>query len=515
MSVSQGVLLGVDVGTTNVKAVAFAPSGEQVAAHALRLPVLKPKAGWAEYDPAVVLDTSIEVIRTVADTVRSSGAGPILAVATSSMAETAVPLDRNGAPVHNAIAWYDERTDDQARWWRTHVGQDRIGSITGLPILPIFGINKILWLRENAPDAFARTVDWANMADFVAYRLSGVLATDFSLASRSMVLDIGRREWSDELLGACGIDRGLFAELVPSGTDLGPVTRDAASATGLAPTTRVVAGGHDHPCGAFALGLVDEGDVLDSIGTSESILTTMREAATDPRVAAAGYQQGVHVVPDRTYCNGGLWTCGAVVEWARSALMDDDRHDAEAFVRLARNGADAGLLFLPHLRMANPPHADNASRGAFLGLSLATTKADMARAVVRGLAYEAHQSLEGMERLLSFEAYRLRITGGGSRNALLMEDKATLFRGSTEIAHVDEASALGAAMLAGIGAGVFASAREAVDAMSPAGTVVKPSVDPAARQQMRRGFELYRSLYETTASLHHELVERGESSASS
>ena len=503
MTRPDGVLVGLDVGTTNVKAAAYALDGSTVAIAVRPLPVERPRPTWAEYDPRLLIETSFATLREVARALSDAGT-KVLGVAVASMAETAVPVDRQGEPLHAAIAWHDERTLEQARWWREHGHAPRVHTLTGLPVQPIFGIQKIMWLRQHAPDAYARMDAWLNTADYVAYRLSGVQATDLSLASRMMVLDLADRRWSTELLSACGVPSSVLPELVASGTRLGAVTEAAAGPSGLPVGTPVVAGGHDHPCGALAVGLTEVGDVLDSMGTSESVLTITSGASVSAAAAAAGYQQGVHVAPGRTYCNGGLYTSGAAIEWARMVFTDVAQERVGALVELAGQSNDSDVLFLPHLRMANPPHVDDASRGAFVGIDVGTSRADLARAVIRGLAFEAQASLEGMERQLGFTARRMRLVGGGARNRLLVRDKAALFDGRTEVADVEEATSLGAAMLAGLGVGAFASADEAIDAMTPGANLVEVDAEEAARVRARYR-DVYLHLYDALAPLHRRL----------
>ena len=212
---------------------------------------------------------------------------------------------------------------------------------------------KLLWLRENEPEAYSRTATWLNVADFMAFRLCGVAATDFSLASRTLALDLHNLRWSDELLEEVGIPPDLFAPLRESGSALGTVTREAAEPTGLPEGACVAAGGHDHVCGALAVGVSETGTMLNSLGTAEAIFLPLKRPLTDPRVGNQGYTQGAHVA-GQYYVFGGQYTSGASVEWLREVL---DGVDYDTLISEAEEvpPGSLGAFFLPHLRLANPP----------------------------------------------------------------------------------------------------------------------------------------------------------------
>ena len=300
-----------------------------------------------------------------------------------------------------------------------------------------------------------------------------------------------------------------MAELVPSGQLLGGVHEAGRVATGLALGTPVCAGGHDHPCGALALGLTDPGDVLDSMGTSESLMTVLDRPVLTPQMASSGYQQGVHVVSGRTYCNGGLYTSGACIEWLRGVLLGDD---PEAYATLASWAATSprgsrGVHFLPHLRFASPPVDDLDARAAFVGVTAATTRADLARAVVEGLAFEAQWSLDGLVERVGVPVRRVRAIGGGTRNELLMRVKGALLGTALEVARHDEATTLGAALLAGVGVGAYASAADAPGRVSLEFDVVP--VETEDREAYGSAYrEVHRHLYAHLREIHHAISAR-------
>ncbi|MDP9366993.1 MAG: FGGY family carbohydrate kinase, partial [Chloroflexota bacterium] len=263
------LLVGVDVGTTNVKAVVYEPDGGAVAVAVVPTPTHYPRPSWAFYRPDELWAQTVKALREalakVDDPRRVAG------IAITSMGEAGVPVDVAGDPTFDAIAWFDTRTEPQVAWLEREIGREALFATTGLSLQPIWSLCKLLWLRENEPEAFSRTARWLNIADYIAYRLCGVQATDLSLASRTMALDLAHLRWSDDLLGAVGLSRDLLAPLAQSGTRLGNVTAESVRETGLPVGTPVSAGGHDHVCGALAVGVIEPGEVLNSLGTAEAL----------------------------------------------------------------------------------------------------------------------------------------------------------------------------------------------------------------------------------------------------
>ena len=300
--VSDPLLLGVDVGTTSCKAAVFDPYGRRLGYGTSPTPTYRPRPDLAEHDPDELWGSVVLAIRWALEPVDPRR---VRSVAVASVSEAGVPLDNAGRPTYPIIAWYDGRTAPQNRWWLENIGRRFTSEITGLAPHPIYGTNKLMWIRDHAPDAYGKARTWLNVADYVAFRLSGVKATDHSLASRTMLLDLARLRWSEELVGRAGLDRRLLPELVASGSRLGTVTGEAARETGLPPDTVVGAGGHDHVCGAFAVGVNEEGACLDSMGTAEAVFLPLAQAKLDARSTSAATALGAHVFPGQFYAMGG------------------------------------------------------------------------------------------------------------------------------------------------------------------------------------------------------------------
>lgn len=496
----QPALIGVDLGSTNIKAVAFGLDGGQLAQATTPTITHSPRPGWAEYEAEEVWTAVCFVLRHLLANLPAH-AEPA-AIACSSMAEAGVALDAHGQPLYPFISWFDQRTLPQAEQWATQIGEETTARITGLAVRPVYGIFRLLWLRANAPELFHRTRRWLNMADYGAFRLCGATATDYSLASRMLLLDLAQKEWSDTLLAANGLDRGVLGELVPSGTQVGRVSSQAAAETGLPAGLPVCSGGHDHVCGAFGLGLTQVGDTFDSMGTAESLMMTTAAPQLDGSVTRRQIGQGVHVAPNRYYAMSGVQMSGGAVDWVRRLLLGAALGDAatpEGYEQLMQLAGEAppgsgGVFFVPHLRRANPPHVNPHARGAFVGITGDSNRSHLARAVLEGVAYEYQQVLENMAEAVGVQPLKLVATGGGTRNGVWMGIKTAVSGLPITIPAVDEAVCLGAAMLAGVGSGVYASFADAAEQVQFASRTIE--CDPSLHQFYRQRYEtIYRTLY--------------------
>jgi xylulokinase len=498
---TEPILIGADVGTTNIKVVAFDRSGTAVEGASSPTPTHFPKPGRAHYDPEELWNSFTATLRQVTEKLEDPGR--VASIAVASMGEAAVPLDSGGEPTHDIIAWFDGRARPQAERLGRVVGQDRLFGLTGLSLQPIFGLCKLLWLKENEPDAYSRTATWLNVADYVAFRLCGVTATDYSLASRTLALDLHGLRWADELLEEVGISPDLFAPLRGGGSFLGPVSPDAASATGLPESAGVAAGGHDHVCGALAVGVTQKGTMLNSLGTAEAIFLPLERPLTDPQVGHQGYTQGAHVA-GQYYVFGGQYTSGASVEWLREALGGVDYDTLIAEAEEVPPGS-LGAFFLPHLRLANPPYDDPAARGAFVGLNTDVKRGALFRAILEGLAYDSRNSLEPLLDHSGIDELRaIYAIGGGTQNRLLMRVKATVSNQAITVVGVEEATSLGAAILGGIGAGVYADVPSALEELRYAESRVEPIQEEVSFYDaaFRR---VYGRIYASLRGVHHEI----------
>ncbi len=309
------LLVGIDFGTSHIKAIAFTRDGQIVASASAPTPTVYPQPGWAYYEPDAVWAQTVVALQAM--TAKLDDPRRIVAVAVASVGEAGAPIDAAGQPTYPMIAWFDTRTKEQAEQLRQRFGADAIFRSSGVSLQPIFTLCKILWIQQHAPEAMARTVRWLNAADFLTFRLCGVAASEFSLASRTLMLDIDRLTWATDLVRDAGVDPAILPPLLPSGTKLGVILPEVAAQTGLPAHALVTTGGHDHVCGAMALGVTRPGAVLDSLGTAEKrLLPPTRCSKTGSRTARL---QGVHV-SGGYYVLGGLYTSSACIEWFRENI---------------------------------------------------------------------------------------------------------------------------------------------------------------------------------------------------
>ncbi len=502
MTETEPLLAGLDVGTTNIKALIFTPDGRVAAQASVPTPTHIPQPGQAYYEPEELWQAVTTVLRQVTAQV---DARRIASAALASMGEAGVPLDDHNRPTYPAIAWFDSRTKPQAAWLSEHLGKDRVFAVTGLSLQPIFGLCKLLWLKQTEPDAFARTRRWLNISEYIAFRLSGEQATEYSLASRTLALDITRRCWSESILSEAGISPDLYAPLVPSGTRIGAVTPEASVQTGLPVTTQLATGGHDHVCGSLAAGVTTPGTVLNSIGTSETLFLSLDKPLADPSIGRQGFTQGAHVVPGLYYVFGSLYTSGACVEWFRTQCAGNE--DYAQLIAEAQHipPGSQGVCFLPHLQLASSPYDDPRGRGAFIGLGTEVTRATLFRAILEGLAYDARQILEALQSNEGVPPLQaIYAIGGATRNRLWMGIKATVLNHPILLTHVSETASLGAAILGGLGAGVYPDVPAALANLKHDVTPVDPSAEQVELYDTIYS-QVYRQLYPALRSLHQTL----------
>jgi xylulokinase len=498
------LLIGLDIGTTNVKAVVYEPDGRTVARASVPTVTHYPRPTWAYYKPAELWSCAVQVLREAI--ARLDDPRRIAGVAVASMAEAGVPLGGDGEPVYEAIAWFDRRTIPQRDWLGRQIGEDVLFARTGLSLQPIWSLCKLLWIKENEPDVWKRSTCWLNIADFIAFRLSGEPATDWSLASRTLAFDIRQRVWDRDILAASGVPAEMMAPAVASGTRIGSVLPEVAAITGLPAGTAVAAGGHDHVCGALAAGVVRRGQILDSMGTAEALFVPLDAPLANPELGRLGYTQGAHVAPGYYYVNGGIYTSGASVQWFRDALGDIDHETLIAEAEAAPVGS-LGATFIPHLRLANAPHPDGRARAAFVGLTTDATRGTLARAVLEGLAYEGRSTLEPLFGLAGLEEIpSISVIGGGAKNDLLLRIKASVMKTTLRVLDVEEATALGAAILGGLGAGVYRDVPDALTQIRSQPTLVEPQPE-AARLYDAFFRDVYQLIYDALRPLNHRIHE--------
>jgi xylulokinase len=500
----DALLLGLDIGSTNIKAVVYEPNGAAVSVANVPQETRYPHAAWAEYDPHRLWVLCCQVIRQAVSAVPDPRR--IVSVAVTSFGEAGVLIDERGRPTTDMIAWFDRRTLDQCRRFGEQIDPDRLFSICGTVVQQIMTAPKLMWHRENEPDAWARSTMFLMTADYVAYRLCGERAQNLSLSSRTALIDLRTRDWSDELLDLAGVDRSFLPPIVDGGTPLGCVTPEASTETGLPTSTLVAVGGHDHVCGALAAGVVRHGDFLDSIGTTECLFVALDQPLANAAMGRQGYTQGAHA-RERSYVYGGLYTAGICYDWIRHVGAGSTPHDELLASAEAVAPGSLGVTFIPHLRLSNTPNMDSQARGAFIGLTTDAGTPELVRAVLEGVAFEGRASIEPLLRFAGLPPLTdAMVVGGTARNELLLRIKASVMNMRMHVLEIEEAGALGAAMLGGIAAGVYHSVDDAVQTVQRADHVIEP--DPEAAVVYDTIFtQVYQHMYDALRPFNHRLYD--------
>ncbi len=502
MSMSP-LILGIDAGTSRVRALVFTMAGEVISEGSRPAPTRRPKLGWAEQDAEAIWLACRHAIRTAIGGIDRPCR--IRGLAIASVGEAFVPLDRAGESTFPVIAWYDERPTPQLRSLCDHISRDHLFEITGLSADPTFTLLKLLWLKANDPDALARTQSILNVTHYLAWRLTGEPGSDFSQASRSLAFDLHRRVWAEDLIRECGIEPGLFQTLRPLGARLGPILPDVAAELGLAPDCAVGVGGHDHLVGALAADALKRGVMLNSLGTAEAVTLAVERSITDSKLTGCGFNQGVLMLGDDAipYVFGGFQTSGASIEWFRGLLGEDGGHQALIDEAMQVEPGSEGVTFVPDLRGKLVPEPDPLARGAWFGLSADTRRAALYRAILEGLAFEARQSIDALDDIDGVPAIEtVRAIGGNTQNALLLQIKASVYRKPITVNDMPESTALGAALLGGLAAGLWPTLEDAVGGLTHDERLVDP-VGPWESLYEQRYQQVYRHAYTALRPLNH------------
>jgi xylulokinase len=490
--VGEPHFLGLDVGTSGVKAILVSRGGEVVASATSHLTMSTPRPGWAEQNPVDWWDAAVAAIHGAR---RARPDASVESVGISGQMHSSVFLDRAGEVIRPALLWCDGRTTAECAEITARVGGEaRLRDLACNPALEGFTLPKVLWLRRHEPQAFARLATVLLPKDYIRYRLTGVLATDPSDASATLMYDTAHFRWSEEILSAVGLSASLVPPVGGSAEVLGGVTSRAASLTGLVEGTPVVGGGADNACGAAGVGVVVPGEAVSSWGTSGTVLAPMSAPTVDPHLRAHTF---CHVVPDTWYMMGVVLTAGGAFEWYREQFARELSDPAEAATRLDAEAASVdrgagGVTFLPYLQGERTPHRDAAARGALLGLSLAHTRAHVTRAVLEGVCFALRDSLTVLQEI-GLSPTDLLLTGGGARSPLVRQLQAEVLGLPVSTVNREEGPAYGAALLAAVGAGAFASIGDATRATLTRATPYAP--DPQAHREYAEPYRRYRASY--------------------
>ena len=508
-------LAGIDLGSTSLKCVIYDLTGKVVASGCRPTEQFHPNPDhpeWTVWQPEQIWGCTAAAMKDAVAMLDDPRC--IKAVAVTGMGMDGVPVDGQGNCIYPFISWHDPRTEPQMTWWENHIGADRTFDVGGNTLWRFNTALRLKWMAEHEPEILVRTDKWLLIEDFLNFMLCGRQATDYTMASCTLLFDQRKRDWSDDILAQSGIERRLLCDAYPSGTLLGEVTAMAADATGLSVGTPVVLGGHDYLCSALPVGAFEPGVVLDVTGTWEIVLAAIPAPILTPEVQRLGVTVETHVARD-TYAVWGGAVASDMLEWYRKEYGIEARRQAEKeggvdwdFLMAGASASPAGsqgVMFLPHMSAAGCPVVDARSLGAFVGLSSFVQCGDLLRAIIEGLDYQVLDIVSAFKTGLGIRPDRLVAVGGATRNTFWMQNKADITGLQIEVPEVEEATPLGAAILAGIGVGLYHDERDAFERVYRPGKTYLP--DPRLAPRYARWYQIYKQLYPVLKPVNHQLYD--------
>jgi len=494
------LLLGIDVGTGGSRAVVINETGRIVASATVEHESFaSPQTGWAEQDPYDWWRASVAAIREV---VSHDNVSPdeIAAVGLSGQMHGSVLLNDRDEVVRPALIWCDQRSDKQCEQITQQIGADQLIKLTCNPALTGFTLPKMLWVRDNEPEAWQQVRSVLLPKDYVRFRLTGDKATDVADASGTLLLNVAERKWSDEMLAATEIDASLLPTVFESPEITGTISSSAAELTGLRAGTPVVGGAGDQAGGAVGIGIVQPGAVSATIGTSGVVFAATNSPALDPKGRVHTF---CHAVPGRWHVMGVTQGAGLSMRWFRdqfgAGMGEGDPYDRMTEEAAQVESGSNGLLWAPYLMGERTPHLDPHARAALVGLTASHTRAHVIRAIMEGVAFSLRDSFEIFNEM-KVPVETIRLGGGGARSALWRQIQADIYGRAVATVEAEEGAAYGVAMLAGVGVRTWPS----VDAACAEVVRTRDRVEPEAKSKktLDRQYKTYQAMYPALKMIH-------------
>jgi xylulokinase len=462
-------------------------------------PFASPRIGWAEQHPEDWWRAACAAIQGALAQAQLDD-GSISCVGFSGQMHGAVMLDERDQVVRPALIWCDVRTEKQCEEMNEKIGAERIIQLTSNPVLTNFTLTKLLWVRQNEPENWNSVRSVMLPKDYVRFRLTGERATDMADASGTLMLDVANRRWSVEMLDAANIDPRLLPGLFESPDVCAKISAAGAAATGLKRGTPVVAGAGDQAAGATGMGIVAPGAVSATIGTSGVVFAATDRPALDPKGRLHTF---CHAVPGRWHVMGVTQAAGLSLRWFRDQFGAGKNDGVDPYERLTEEAAHVapgsdGLLWTPYLMGERTPHLDPKARGALVGLTASHTRAHVVRAILEGVAFSLRDTLQ-IFSAINVPVQSIRLGGGGARSALWRQIQAQAYGHDVEIVEAEEGAAYGAAILAGVGVGIWPSVDSACGSVVRVAHRVTP--DAAAITVMNQSYAMYERVYGATRAI--------------
>ncbi|PRX18160.1 xylulokinase [Orenia metallireducens] len=483
-------LLGLDIGTSGIKGILITDKGKVISNKTRSYPLSTPKSGWAEQNPKDWWVATQEVIKKII-TESKVDTSQIKGISLSGQMHSSVFLDEQLQVIRPAILWSDTRTSKQCQEIYERVGGlDNLINYVSNPALEGFTAPKVLWLKENEPQNYNKIRHLLLPKDYIRYQLTGEIYTEVSDGAGMLFLNVQKKKWSEKLLDKLGIDKEILPPVVDSTEIVGEITAEVAQKTGLAVGTPVVAGGADNACGAVGSGIVKEGRVMVSIGTSGVVLAQIDNSVADDQGRIHLFN---HAKRDSWYMMGVMLSAGRCFSWMKEELFADelDYDHLNELAAKVKPGSE-GLTFLPYLYGERTPYADPNARGVYFGVSGKHQQGHFIRSVMEGVTFGLKDSLELIKEK-GVEITEIRVIGGGAKSKLWQQILADIFANEISLLNVEEGPAFGAALIAGVGVGVYDSFEEAANSIIKVKEVISPNLESV--ELYDKQYKLYKQLY--------------------
>ena len=491
--------MGIDISTTGAKALIIDETGAVQAIGNTPQPISQPQPLWSEQNPEDWWDGIVAAIQAALTEANLSG-GDIAGIGMTGQMHGLVMLDSNGEVLRPAILWNDQRTQKQCDEITQTIGFSRLIELTGNRALTGFTAPKLLWVRDNEAEVYAKCEHILLPKDYLRYKLTGDYHTDLAGASGTSLLNVADRSWSMEVVDALGIPASWLPE-VHEGTEItGAISNEAAQLTGLQAGTPVVGGGGDQAAGAVGMGCVTPDKIGVTVGTSGVVFAPLSDYAFEPEGRLHAF---CHSVPGQWHFMGVMLSAAGSLQWYRDTIAPDVSFDALLAETADIPAGSEGLLFLPYLSGERTPHPDPLARGAFVGLTARHTRAHMTRAVLEGVAFGLKDTFTLIDNVGLPESYEVRISGGGAKSPIWQQIIADIFNAPLVNVNTPEAGAFGAALLAAVGTGSFDNVPSACEATIKTEGRVDTGDNVAAYAEV---YEKYESLYPTLKEVFHKLA---------
>jgi xylulokinase len=495
---AKNYLLGIDIGTTGTRSLVINEDGSIIGSAVKEYPLYTPKPGWAEQEPEDWYDATIQTIKEVLEKNEIKGSD-IKAIGLSGQMHGSVFLDKNNEVIRPAILWCDQRTEPQCQEIYNIFGYENFIKLSYNKALPGFTSPKILWLRENESENYKKVYKILLPKDYVRFMISGVYATEVSDAAGMLLMDIKNRVWSNEILNGLEIDKNFLAELYESYEISSRVNEKTAKLTGLLAGTPIAGGGGDNAAGNVGSGIIRQGIISDSIGTSGVVFAHSDSPVYDPEGRLHSF---CHAVPGKWHLMGVTLSAAGSQKWyydtfGPSKSIMQERPDLKKYKLLDAqaekvSAGSNGLIFLPYLSGERSPHGDAYARGVFFGISYVHGQDHFVRSIMEGVAFSQLDCLNLM-RSLGINSDKIVLIGGGSRSKIWREIICDVFETPLITLKNEEGPAFGAALLGGVGCGLYKSVEEAVEKTVRQADEIKPN--SGNFPIYRKTYDIYRSLY--------------------